>query len=115
MFGSGTPSDVCGSVVRRRVMSCIGKMQEETKSQPLRIEKHRDNAPSFSGLTPKTALLMVHMTDVRARVACRAPCVSARRCLHDERESSPKDTHCISRPQEGSNPRTNTFCNGISP
>ena len=33
MFGPGTPTDVCGSVNGRRVMSCIDKMQD-TKSPP---------------------------------------------------------------------------------
>ena len=34
MLGPGTPRDVCGSVNRRRVMSCIGKMLDTQFPQP---------------------------------------------------------------------------------
>ena len=98
-----------------RVMSCIGNMQETKYPQPC-VEKHRDNVPSVSSLTPKTALPPVHMTDVLN--SCN---------MEGSQLGSPsvppgwpgwvsdccEDTPCIGGPPESSNPTTNAFIDGI--
>ena len=112
MCGPGTPRDVCGSVNRRRVMFCIGKMQE-TKYPPPCVEKHRDNVPSVSSLTPKTALPQVHMTDVLNSCNMEGSQLGSTSVPPGWVSDCCEDTHCIGGPPEGSNPKTNAFISSI--
>ena len=77
------------------------------------VEKHRDNVPSVSSLTPKTALPQVHMTDVLNSCNMEGSQLGSTSVPPGWVSDCCEDTHCIGGPPEGSNPKTNAFISGI--